>query len=178
MTDQSIGDVYLESVRARFRTMKSVGEHAMNQISDEDFVWTSNSECNSIAILIQHLNGNMLSRWTDVLTTDGEKPGRNRDSEFIVKEPVDRDALIQKWNEGWTCLLAAVDSFAPEDLLKSATIRGQQLAVVDAINRQLFHVSYHVGQMVQIAKERLGERWQTGSIARGQSEAYFARKGD
>lgn len=178
MTDQSIGGIYLESARARFRTMKKLGEHAMKQMSDADLVWTSNPECNSVAMLVQHLHGNMLSRWTDVLTTDGEKPGRNRDGEFIVVEPIDRGILMAKWEEGWTCLLAALDSFTADDLLKPATIRGQKLPVVDAINRQVFHVSYHVGQMLQIAKERLGDRWETASIPRGQSEAYVAGKGD
>ncbi len=178
MEDRDVGDVYLESVRARYRAMKKYGEHAIHQMSDEDLHWVANDECNSVAILVQHMRGNMLSRWTDPLTTDGEKPGRNRDGEFVSDSSADRASLLVKWEEGWGCLLVTLDSFSVQDLMKSVTIRGQELSLVDAINRQAFHTSYHVGQIVQIAKERLGKKWVTASIPRGESESYIAQKSD
>jgi len=178
MSDRDLGEVYLDSARARYRAMKKAGEHAIDQMSDEDLHWTANAECNSVAILIQHMRGNMLSRWTDTLTTDGEKPDRNRDQEFVADASQRREALLVKWEEGWACILAALDSFSPQDLLKPVRIRGQELSLLDGINRQIFHTSYHVGQIVQIAKERLGERWVTSSIPRGQSQSYIAQKSD
>ena len=178
MDDATLGETYLDSARARYRAMKRLGEHAIQQMGEEALHWTMNDECNSVAVIIQHLRGNMLSRWTDALTTDGEKPGRNRDGEFISEGRATREALLAKWEEGWGCLLVALDSFSAQDLLKPVRIRGQELSLLDAINRQLFHTSYHVGQIVQIAKERLGERWVTASIPRGQSDAYVAGKYD
>ena len=178
MNGQSLGEVYLDSIRARYRAMKKLGEHAINQMGEEDLHWAAYAECNTVATLIQHLRGNMLSRWTDPLTTDGEKPGRNRDGEFISDTTANREGLLSKWEEGWACLLAAMDSFSSEDLSKPVRIRGQELSLLDGINRQIFHSSYHVGQIVHIAKERLGENWVTASIPRGQSESYIARKSD
>ncbi len=178
MDDTKLGETYLDSARARYRAMKKYGEHAIAQMSEEDLHWTMNAECNSVAVLIQHLRGNMLSRWTEALTTDGEKPGRNRDGEFVSDGEATREALLAKWEEGWGCLLAALDSFSGQDLLKPVRIRGQELSLLGAINRQVFHCSYHVGQIVQIAKDRLGERWVTASIPRGQSDAYVAGKFD
>ena len=178
MDDSKLGETYLDSARARYRAMKKAGEHAIAQMSDEDLHWAANAECNTVAIISQHRRGNMLSRWTDPLTTDGEKPGRNRDGEFISDGGATREALLAKWEEGWACLLAAMDSFSSEDLSKPIKIRGQELSLLDGINRQIFHSSYHVGQIVQIAKERLGENWVTASIPRGQSESYVARKSD
>ena len=178
MDDTVLGEAYLDSARARYRAMKKYGEHAIRQMGEEDLHWTMNEECNSVGILIQHMRGNMLSRWTNPLTTDGEKPGRNRDQEFILDSSVDCEGLLVKWEEGWGCLLATLDSFSVQDLMKPVTIRGQELSLVDAINRQVFHTSYHVGQIVHIAKERLGKKWVTASIPRGESESYMARKTD
>lgn len=169
------GQLYLESIRARFHAMKRLGQGALDQLNDADLNWQANEECNSIAIIVKHLRGNMLSRWTDALTTDGEKPDRKRDTEFITDDRgVDRETLMGWWEEGWQCLLAAMDSFEPEDLPKTITIRSEPHSLLDAINRQFFHVSYHVGQIVQIAKERKGTDWKTLSLPRGQSEAYIA----
>ncbi|MDK1020135.1 MAG: DUF1572 family protein [Candidatus Hydrogenedentes bacterium] len=178
MDDTALGETYLESARARYRAMKQLGEQAIQQMGEEDLHWSMNDECNSVAILIQHLRGNMLSRWTDALTADGEKPGRNRDGEFVSEGRTTREALLAKWEEGWGCLLDALDSFSSQDLLKPVTIRGQELSLLEAINLQIFHTSYHVGQIVQIAKERLGERWVTASIPRGQSDSYRPRPRD
>lgn len=172
MSDEKVAELFLNSVRDRFRAMKKYAEGAMIQMSDEDLAWVQNPECNSAILIVQHLRGNMLSRWTDPFTTDGEKPDRGRDAEFLTSGSFDRNALMAKWEEGWGCLLGAMDSFTPDDLTKSVTIRGEGLSLVDGIERQIFHVSFHVGQIVHIAKECLGERWQTLSIPRGQSDSY------
>lgn len=172
MSEYAVADLFLESARARFRAMKKAAEGAMAQMSDEDLAWTQNPECNSVILMVQHLRGNMLSRWTDPFTTDGEKPDRGRDGEFVVPAQFEREALMAQWEEGWSRLLGAMDSFGPDDLTRTVTIRGEGMPLLDGINRQVFHVSYHVGQIVQIAKECLGERWQTLTIPRGQSESY------
>ncbi|PCJ52732.1 MAG: hypothetical protein COA73_01675 [Candidatus Hydrogenedentota bacterium] len=176
--NQTIGELYLDSAIHRYTTMKQLGDKTLVQLSVEDMLWSPNSECNSIALTIKHLRGNMLSRWTDTLTTDGEKSYRNRDGEFLFDTPPTKDEIVALWEEGWECLLTAVGSFTADELAKPIIIRSQELALLDGINRQMFHVSYHVGQMVQLAKERLGERWQTLSIARGQSEQYIANARD
>lgn len=160
---------FLDSARFHFRLYKRVGEGALKQLRLEDFYWQPNSETNSAQIIVQHLHGNMLSRWTDFLTTDGEKPSRTRDAEFESSEPLPRERLKALWEEGWTCLLAGVDALTPEDLMREVTIRGQHMSVIEAMNRQLSHVAYHVGQLVQIGKERLGAEWKTLSIPRGES---------
>jgi hypothetical protein len=177
MTDPIVSELFLDSARERFRTLKRTAEGAFRQVSDADFEWAANAECNSLRVQIQHLHGNMLSRWTDPLTTDGEKDNRDRDSEFITNGPVSRTELMRQWEDGWTALLGALDSFKPGDLSKTIYIRGEAHTLVDAINRQLMHVAYHVGQIVQIGKERVGERWQSLSIPRGKSRDYNASKG-
>jgi hypothetical protein len=169
---EDVRALYLESARARFRGSKELGDRTLAQLADEDIFWQPNTETNSIALIVKHLRGNMHSRWTNTLKTDGEKPDRDRDSEFEHGGLPNRDAVIAVWEEGWNDLLGAMDRFVPEDLAKSIRIRGEELSLLDGINRQLLHVSYHVGQMVHIGKERLGKRWQTLSIARGESAAY------
>lgn len=173
-----LGAAYLESIRRRFETYKTLGEKAMAQIPDEDFDWVSCGESNSIRVIVKHLAGNMRSRWTDTLTTDGEKPDRRRDTEFDASGPTDREAIMANWESGWACLLDAMNSFTPDDLLRTVRIRGQELTLMDAINRQAMHVPYHVGQIVHIARERAGENWHTLSIARGESARYEAKPGD
>lgn len=160
---------YLESARFHFQLYKKLGEGALRQLDDTDFRWQPNEETNSVQIVLQHLHGNMLSRWTDFLTSDGEKPWRDRDAEFVLDESLGRDALWQRWDEGWACLFAAIDGLAEEDLTRDVRIRGQRLSVIEAMNRQMTHVAYHVGQIVQTAKERLGADWETLSIPRGAS---------
>lgn len=172
MSTPELGTLFLQSARARFASLRRVGERAMEQIEDSDLDWQANPEVNSVRIIVQHLRGNMLSRWTDPLTTDGEKADRHRDAEFIADKALDRAALMQAWEEGWACFFGALDSFTPEDLEKTIYIRGEAHSLVDAINRQLMHVAYHVGQIVQIGKERAGERWKSLSIPRGRSEQY------
>ena len=165
---------YLNSATKHLKYYKALGEKTMAQVGDEGLFWQYNNESNSIALLVQHLAGNMLSRWTDFLTSDGEKPSRNRDLEF---EPVikNRTDLIEKWNEGWDCMLAALESLGPEDLNKRIYIRGEEHGVVDAINRQLAHVPYHVGQIVCIGKMLAGEKWHPLSIPKGQSAIFNAK---
>ena len=178
MPGDNVSLMFLDSARGRFRSLKRIAEGAFAQVSDSDFEWAANAECNSLRVQIQHLRGNMISRWTDTLTTDGEKPDRHRDTEFIVDGPAAREALMRQWEEGWAPLFSALDAFRSEDLVKTVYIRGEAHTLVDAINRQLLHTAYHVGQIVQIAKERVGERWQSLSIARGQSADYNASKGN
>jgi hypothetical protein len=162
----------------RFRAAKELGDKALAQLSDDDLRWRPDTESNSIAVVIQHLHGNMMSRWTDFLTTDGEKPTRNRDAEFIEPERVERADLMQKWDEGWACLLSAIESLRPGDLLREVRIRGQELTAVDAILRQLSHVPYHIGQIVYLARMRRGADWKTLSIPRGGSGAYRPERRD
>ncbi|MCC6797922.1 MAG: DUF1572 family protein [Candidatus Hydrogenedentes bacterium] len=174
----NVGETYLESALFRFRGAKSLGDKALAQLDDSDLAWVPGSESNSIAVIIQHLHGNMMSRWTEFLTSDGDKPWRDRDGEFIEPGTVDRDVLLQKWELGWACLLEAIESLKPDDLLSEVSIRGEKMSALDAINRQIAHVSYHVGQIVYLARMRKGAVWQTLSIARGESKNYKASKRD
>ena len=164
--------VVLGSLRQRFRQVKETGERAIAQLSIDDLRWSPDEVSNSIAVIIQHLHGNMLSRWTDFLTSDGEKPWRERDREFESDGNLAAEELMQRWEAGWACLFAALDGLKPADLTREVVIRGQPLTVIDALHRQLAHCSDHVGQIVWIAKARKGKEWQTLSIARGQSRGY------
>jgi len=159
--NDALAHAYLESVLFRFRNAKELGEKALAQLDDSDFTWRPGPESNSIAVVIQHLHGNMMSRWTDFLTSDGEKPTRNRDAEFEEPLRISRCELLKMWENGWKCLLDAIAALRPGDLLGEVTIRGQALTALDAINRQLSHVPYHVGQIVYLARMRKGEAWQT-----------------
>jgi hypothetical protein len=165
---------YLTSVIKRFQTYKALGESTFAQLSDEGLFWQYNAESNSIAIIVQHLSGNMLSRFTDFLTTDGEKPSRNRDQEFSTTITT-RQELLDKWNAGWDCLFNALNTIKEEDWDKDIYIRNERHSVIDAINRQLAHYPYHVGQIVFIGKMIAGEKWQSLSIAKGQSESFNAQ---
>ena len=175
---KNLGEFYLDSALFRFRGTKSLGDKALAQLTDADLLWTPNAESNSIAVVIQHLHGNMMSRWTDFLTSDGDKPWRDRDGEFVEPSQLNRDALLKKWENGWACLLRAIESLTSDDLLREITIRGEKLNALDAINRQIAHVSYHVGQIVYLARMRKGTAWQTLSIARGESKNYKPSKRD
>ena len=165
---------YIEDALAVFRQYKQLGERAMQQVNDEQLFAALDDESNSIAIIVKHMTGNMRSRWTDFLTTDGEKPTRNRDGEF-VDPPATRDALLRDWEEGWGCVFRAIEPLTDADLTRTITIRGEAHSVMQAINRQLAHYPQHVGQIVLLAKHYAGERWQTLSVARNRS-AEFNRK--
>jgi hypothetical protein len=176
MSTADLGATYLDSVCRRFESLKRVGEGALAQVADTDLDWAANPECNSLRLQIQHLHGNMLSRWTDPLTTDGEKPTRQRDAEFQASGAKSRDELMAAWEKGWKMLLDALGSFTTDDLTKTIYIRGEAHSLLDAINRQLMHVAYHVGQIVQIGKERVGDQWKSLSIPRGKSKEFNASK--
>ena len=141
-------------------------------------MWRPNDASNSIAVIVQHLNGNMLSRWTDFLTTDGDKPNRDREAEFTEPQSITRAQIMEKWEEGWTCLFNTIEGLVPEDLEKQITVRGQDLSVIDAINRQFIHYGYHTGQIVYLARQIQSEDWESLSIPRGMSGDYKPTKRD
>lgn len=152
-----------ESIIHDLKRTKSQAEKAIAQLKDEDLHWQPDPESNSIAIIMKHMAGNMISRWTDFLTTDGEKPGRNRDNEFVDAVPSRAD-LMKLWEKGWECALGAIESLTPSDLNKTVHIRGEAHSVPLAIVRQLSHYSGHAGQIVYIAKHRRGRDWKTLSM--------------
>ena len=164
---------YLTSAKQQFINYKLLAEKTFEQLSDEQLFWQFNETSNSIAIIINHLWGNMRSRWTDFLTTDGEKEWRMRDEEF-ENNLKDRETLLLKWNEGWDCLFTTLNLLNAGDLTKQILIRNQPLSVVEAINRQLTHYAYHVGQIVFIGKLLCNDKWKTLSIAKGNSKEYNA----
>lgn len=166
-----LGDVFLDSAVKRFAEYKTLGDKTLAQLSHEQLHFQPSETANSIAIIIQHLHGNMLSRWTAFLTEDGEKPWRNRDAEFEA-QAFSKEELMQLWSEGWAALFNALGSLTAHDLLKNITIRTQPLSVIDAINRQLVHYSGHVGQIVYIGKWLQGEHWQSLSIPKGASQSF------
>jgi hypothetical protein len=157
-----------------FRYYKNLAERAMAHLSDDHLLYASDEECNSVAIIVKHLAGNMRSRWTDFLTTDGEKPDRNRDTEF-EDPPKDRQQLMQLWEEGWACLLGALESLDDSQLGQQVLIRGEAHSVMQAINRQLCHYSYHVGQIVAFAKQGRKGDWVSLSVPRGESAEFNER---
>jgi len=161
----SVGAEYLKAVRERFLEMKGQAERAIDQLSDNQLFWTPDPESNSIAIIIKHLSGNMLSRWTDFFTTDGEKPNRQRDEEFESPAPT-RAEVMAVWKTGWDRFLTTLDQIGEADLLRTVTIRNQPHSVIQAIERQMFHYSYHVGQIIYIAKALKSADWQTLTIPR------------
>lgn len=165
---------YIEDALAIFRQYKQLGERAMAQVTDEQLFASLDQESNSIAIIVKHLTGNMRSRWTDFLTSDGEKPTRNRDGEF-VDPPATREALMKDWEEGWACLFSAIEPLSDSDLGRTITIRGEAHSVMQAINRQLAHYPQHIGQIILLAKHFASEHWQTLSVPRNRS-AEFNRK--
>ena len=165
---------YIEDVLAVFRYYKRLAERAMEQVTDEHLFAVINEEANSIAVIVKHMAGNMRSRWTGFLTTDGEKPDRDRDSEF-VEPPATREGLLAMWEEGWSRVFSAIEPLTEADLGRTVTIRGEAHSVMQAINRQLAHYPRHVGQIVLLAKHFACDRWQSLSVPRNKS-AEFNRK--
>lgn len=166
---------YLDSVKKQFAYYKLLGEKTFAQLTDEQLFFQANDESNSIATIVKHLWGNMLSRWTDFLHSDGEKEWRNRDAEF-ENDMITRQELLDKWNAGWQCLFDALDSLTDADLDKVIYIRNMGHTVAEAINRQLAHYPYHVGQIVFIGKMICSSDWASLSIPKGNSIAYNADK--
>jgi uncharacterized protein DUF1572 len=165
---------YVEDSIALFRQYKKLAEAAMAQVTDEQLYQAIDEENNSIAIIVKHMAGNMRSRWTDFLTSDGEKPGRDRDSEFVLPPPT-RAALMESWERGWACLFGALDPLSDADLTRTITIRGETHSVMQAINRQVGHYSYHVGQIVMLAKHYQHQNWKPLTVPKNKS-AEFNRK--
>jgi len=166
---------YLESVKKQFLYYKSLGDKTLALLSEESLFWQYNDESNSIAIIIKHLHGNMMSRWTDFLTSDGEKAWREREGEF-ENEFASKEELLAKWEQGWKCLFDAINSLTEEDLGKEIFIRNMGHTVMEAINRQLAHYPYHIGQMVFLGKMIANENWVSLSIPKGKSSEYNAEK--
>ena len=165
---------YLTDSLDLFRYYKNLAERAMAQASDEQLVTALDSEANSIAVIVKHMAGNMRSRWTDFLTTDGEKPDRNRDTEF-EDAPATREVLLSLWEEGWQCLFKALEPLSEPDLQQTVTIRGEAHSVMQAINRQVAHYSYHCGQIVLLAKHFGHAEWKSLSVPRKQSAEFNRR---
>ncbi len=165
---------YLVDTLGLFRYYKKQAERAIEQVSDEQLVLTLDAEMNSIALIVKHMAGNMRSRWTDFLTSDGEKPDRDRDSEF-EGPPENREALMALWEAGWQCLFEALESLTDADLGRKVTIRGEAHSVMQAVNRQVAHYSYHCGQIVLLAKHFRGGAWETLTVARRQSGEFNRR---
>ena len=167
----NIGQEYLTTVIKRVKYYKDLGEKTFAQLEEKDLHWQPSSESNSIAVIVQHMAGNMLSRWTNFLTEDGEKEWRHRDDEFEIHD-YSKQQLIEIWNKGWDCFLKALDSLKPDDLLKIIFIRKEEMIAIDAINRQLAHYPYHIGQIVYIGRMIRNENWKNLSIPKGTSQQY------
>src|SRR5712691_8862047 len=163
---------YLKDVAVEFRQLKTLADRAIAQLEDGDLFTTLDPESNSIAILMQHLAGNLRSRWTDFLTTDGEKPDRDRDAEFEPAPGTTRADLLDDWELGWSRLLGTIDGLLPAALGKTITIRGEPHSVPQAIQRALIHAAYHVGQIVLLAKHARSTEWQNLSVPKGGSAAF------
>jgi hypothetical protein len=165
---------YVEDSLTIFLYYKKLAERAMAQLTDDQLFATLDPEMNSIAVIVKHMAGNMQSRWTDFLTTDGEKPGRDRDAEFS-DPPTSREALLTLWEHGWRCVMGTMESLSDSDLGRSITIRGEAHSVIQAINRQVAHYAYHCGQIVFLAKHLAHDRWQCLSVPRGKSPDFNRR---
>lgn len=166
---------YLISAKKQFQYYKLLADKTFDQLTDEQLFFQYNDESNSIALIVKHMWGNMLSRWTDFMTTDGEKEWRNRDAEF-ENDIQSRTQLLERWNRGWQCLFDALDQLTENDLDKTVYIRNQGHSVMEAINRQLAHYPYHVGQIVFIGKMLCNAEWKSLSIPKGKSQAYNHEK--
>ncbi|HLA57806.1 MAG TPA: DUF1572 family protein [Puia sp.] len=167
---------YINSVKNQFKQYKVLAEKAIDQVPDEKIYWQYNTETNSIAIIVNHLAGNMLSRFTDFYNSDGEKKWRDRDAEF-ENEQLSRERLKSLWDEGWDCLFLVLNKLSAADLSKVVIIRNEEHTVVEAINRQLTHYAYHIGQIIFIAKMALDNQWRTLSIPKKASREFNTKKG-
>ena len=168
-----VGEPYLRDVSRAFQNYKALAEAAIAQISDADLHRAIDPDSNSIAIIMKHMTGNLRSRFTDFLTTDGEKPERNRDGEFEMALPISRMAMLEQWNDAWATTTTTLAALAPADLGRTVQIRGETFLVVEALNRAVTHVSYHVGEIVLLAKHFAGPGWRSLSIPKGKSAEYL-----
>ena len=172
-SQKSVGDNYLEEARSRFRYYRWLTERALEQVDDRTF-FATRGESNPIAVIVKHLAGNMLSRFSDFGSSDGEKPDRNRDAEFELYRKDTRQELEMRLQQGWDLVESTVDGLRADDLTRVVHIRSQQHSILEALNRQLTHYAYHVGQIVFIARQAGGRRWESLSIPRGQSDSFNA----
>ena len=178
MSDESLAKHYLDDALSSFRGYKKLAEKAFAQLTGEEFFVTLDDESNSVAVIMKHIAGNMFSRWTDFLTTDGEKPNRNRDMEFVIQANTTKSDVLDYWERGWQCLFAALEPLKPEDFSRKVLIRGQEHTIVQAINRQLTHYSYHIGQIVFLAKHFRSSQWKSLSVPRNRSAEFNAKMAD
>jgi len=165
----TLGAAVLADSLLTFQRQRELAERALAQVSDDDFFRTIDAEANSVAILVKHIGGNLVSRWTDFLTTDGEKPTRNRDGEFVVTANAQRAAIMSLWNDGWLALISTFGQLRADDLTATVSIRGEAMTALAAMHRALAHISQHVGQIVLLAKHYRSADWKSLSIPRGQS---------
>jgi len=170
----TMAEHYLDEVRRQFRGNKRLAESAMAQLKDDEFFVMLDSESNSVAVIVKHLAGNMRSRFVEFLTSDGEKPDRHRDQEFEIGTATTRDEVMHWWDTGWGQLFTALEALTPDDVMKAVTIRGEPHTVLQALNRQLAHYAYHIGQVVFLAKHLRAEEWKTLSVPRGKAEEFNA----
>jgi len=168
----SLGTTMIEDTLLTFRRQKELAERALSQVDDQDFFRTIDAESNSIAIIVKHVGGNLKSRWTDFLTTDGEKPERDRDGEFLVADETNRRAIMGIWEAGWAALFNSFSLLRPADLLATVHVRGESLTAVAAMHRSVAHIAQHVGQIVLLSKHYRATDWKTLSIPRGQSQTW------
>jgi hypothetical protein len=171
-----LGHEYLTTTIKRLKYYKDLGEKTFAQLQEKDFHWQPSSESNSIAVIIRHMSGNMLSRWTNFLTEDGEKEWRQRDDEFGMNDD-SKQLLIETWDKGWNCFLDSLNSLSADDLLKTIYIRKEAMSAIDAITRQVAHYSYHIGQIVYIGRIIQNENWKSLSIPKNHSQQYNQSSG-
>jgi hypothetical protein len=170
--NESLGRHYLDDVITTFRAYKKLAEKALDQLRDEEYFIAIDDEANSIAVIMKHLAGNMLSRWTDFLTTDGEKPERNRDMEFVIESQTSKADVMAYWEKGWQRTFETVEALKPEELMRTVLIRGEPHTVVQALNRQLAHYPHHIGQIVFLAKHFRLSDWKSLSIPKNKSAEF------
>ncbi len=172
MSSEAIVQNYHEDAIAAMKAYKKLADKAIAQLKDEEFFVTLDEESNSVAVVMKHMAGNMFSRWTDFLTTDGEKPDRNRDMEFVIEQSTTKQDVLDYWERGWACVFAAIEPLTLEDFEKKVMIRGEEHTIVQAINRQLMHYSYHIGQIAYLAKHFRSSEWNSLSIPRNKSAEF------
>lgn len=173
--NESVASDYLHDAVSSFKAYKQLADRAIEQVNDEEFFVTLDAEANSVAIIMKHIAGNMLSRWTDFLTSDGEKPDRNRDMEFVIEDNATKEAVLAYWERGWQAVFNAIEPLQPTDLEKTVPIRGEAHTIVQAINRQMTHYAYHIGQIVFLAKHFRSSEWKSLSIPRNKSSDFNSK---
>jgi hypothetical protein len=176
MSTEAIVQNYFEDAISSLKNAKKLADKAIAQMKDEELFVTLDEESNSVAVIMKHMAGNMFSRWTDFLTTDGEKPDRNRDMEFVIESNTTKDDVLDYWERGWACVFAAIEPLTLEDFEKTVLIRGEPHTIVMAINRQLMHYSYHIGQIVYLAKHFRSTEWRSLTVPRNRSAEFNASK--